>query len=71
MAEHGERPSKKEPQKPKPKDQPMPKPNDNAAMNVCLQIEQISSQSSHADTAEVNWRLVLSLCEKMLNDLRC
>ncbi|KAI0225802.1 hypothetical protein LSAT2_023434 [Lamellibrachia satsuma] len=49
-------------QKLKPKEQPMPKSNDNAAMDVRsrLQIEQISSQSSHADTAERNWRLVLA-----------
>ena len=35
---------------------------DNAAMSVRsrLQIEQISSQSSHADTAEGNWRLVFA-----------
>ena len=58
---HGVRPSKNESQKLKPKEQPMPKSN-NAAMNVlsCMQIEQISSQSSHADTAEGNWRLVLA-----------
>ena len=47
---------KQEPQKPKPKEQPMTKSNDNSR----LQIEQISSQSSHADTAEGNWRLVLA-----------
>ena len=59
---HGVRPSKKEPQKPKPKERPMSKSNDNAAMNVRsrLQIEQISSYSSHADTAEGNRRLVLA-----------
>ena len=47
---------------PKPKEQPMPKPNDNATMNIRsrMQIEQFSSQSSHADTAEGNWRLVLA-----------
>ena len=62
IAVHGVRPSKNESQKLKPKEEPMPKSNDNAAMNVlsCLQIEQISSQSSHADTAEGNWRLVLA-----------
>ena len=38
----------------------MPKSNDNAAIIVRLQIEQISSQSSHADTAEGNWQLVLA-----------
>ena len=40
----------------KPKEQPMPKLNDNAAMNARsrLQIEQISNQSSHVDTAEGN-----------------
>ena len=40
----------------------MPKLNDNAAMNVRshLQIEQISSQSSHADIAEGNYQLVLA-----------
>ena len=61
IAVHSVRPSKKEPQKLKPK-QLMPKSNDNAAMNMRsrLQIEQISSQSSHADTAEENWRLVLA-----------
>ena len=60
IAVRGLRPSKKEPQK--PKEQPMSKSNDNAAMNVRsrLQIEQISSQSSHAITAEGNWRLVLA-----------
>ena len=60
IAVHGVRPSKKEPQKPKPKEQPMQKSNDNAAINVRsrLQIEQISCQSSHADTAEGNWQLV-------------
>ena len=44
---------KKEHQKPKPKEQPMPKSNDIAAMKVRsrLQIQQISSQCSHADTA--------------------
>ena len=48
--------------KPKQKEQPMPKSNDNATMKVrsCLQIEHISSQSSHANTAEGNWRLVLA-----------
>ena len=48
--------------KPKQKEQLMPKSNDNATMKVrsCLQIEQISSQSSHANTAEGNWRLVLA-----------
>ena len=48
--------------KPKPKEQPMPKSHDNATMNVRspLQIEQISSQSLHADTAEGNWRIVLA-----------
>ena len=62
IAVHVVRPSKKEPQKPKPKEQLMPKSNNNAAMNMRsrLQIEQISSQSSHADTAEENWRLVLA-----------
>ena len=61
IAVPGVRPSKKAPQKPKQKEQPMPKSN-NAAMSVrlLLQIEQISSQSSHADTAEGNWRLVLA-----------
>ena len=54
IAVPGVRLSKKEPQNPKPKEQLMPKSNDNAAMNVRarLQIEQISSQSSHVDTAE-------------------
>ena len=53
---------KQEPQKAKRKKQPMSKSNDNAAMNVRsrLQVEQISSQSSHADKAERNWRLVLA-----------
>ena len=38
----------------KQKEQPMPKSNDNAARKVGsrLQIEQISSQNSHADIAE-------------------
>ena len=56
------RPSKTEPHKLKSKDQPMLKSNDNAAMNVrlCWQIEQMNSHSSHADTAEGNWRLVLA-----------
>ena len=59
IAVHGVRLSKKEPQKLKPKEQPMPKSNDNPAMNVrsCLQIEQISSQSSRE---EGNWRFVLA-----------
>ena len=40
----------------------MPKSNDNSVMDVSsrLQIEQINSQSSHADTAEENCRLVLA-----------
>ena len=54
IAVHGIRPLKKELQKLKPKEQLMLKSNDNAAMNVRLQIEPISSQSSHADTAEKN-----------------
>ena len=60
IAVHGVRPSKL--QKPKAKKQRMPKSNDNAAMNVRarFQIEQISSQSSHADTAEGNWGFVLA-----------
>ena len=59
---HGVRPSKKELQKPKPKEQPIPKSNEYTAMNVCsrIQIEQISSQSLHADAAEGNWQLVLA-----------
>ena len=46
----------------KSRNQPMPKSNDNAAMNVRsrLQIAQISSQCSHVDTTEGNWRLVLA-----------
>ena len=62
IAVHGVRPSKNEPQKPKPKEPPMPKLNDNAAMNMRLrsQIEPISSQSWHADTAEGNWQIVLA-----------
>ena len=71
IAVHSGRPSKKEPQKPKPKEQPMPKSNDVAAVNVRsrLQIEQISSQSSHADTAEGNWQLVLANYPKI--ELMC
>ena len=62
MAVHGIQTPKKKPQKPKPKEQPMPKLNNKATMNVCLrlQIEQISSQSLHADTVEGNWLLVLA-----------
>ena len=62
IAVPGVRPSKKEPQKPKLKEQLMPKSNDNAAMNVRsrLQIKQISSQSSHANTTEGNWQFVLA-----------
>ena len=57
MAVPGVRPSKKEPKELKPKEQLIPKSNDNTAMNVCSRL-QISS--SHANTAEENWWLVLA-----------